>query len=202
MSTGASTEDDLAWAVDTFRQNGGRELCLTQCTARYPAPLDSLNLATIPWMKRRFGVTVGLSDHSRHPTYGPLAAVALGARVIEKHYTLDRRLPGPDHAFAVTPDELKQLVEGVRAVEETIGSGIKEVLPAERELRAYARRGIQAIRPIARGEALREGVNIDVLRPGKQRIGAHPRHLPEIEGRQSRRDIPLGDGIQEGDWSD
>jgi N-acetylneuraminate synthase len=202
MSTGASTEEDLAWAVDTFRRAGGRELCLTQCTARYPAPLDSLNLASIPWMKRRFGVTVGLSDHSSHPTYGPLAAVALGARVIEKHYTLDRRLPGPDHAFAVTPEELKRLVEGVRAVEQTLGSGVKEVLPAEQELRAYARRGIQAIRAIARGEALQEGVNIDVLRPGKQRIGVHPKNLARIEGRASTRDIPLGDGIVEGDWSD
>jgi N-acetylneuraminate synthase len=202
MSTGASTEEDLAWAVDTFRGNGGRALCLTQCTARYPAPLDSLNLATIPWMRRRFGVTVGLSDHSLHPTYGPLAAVALGARVIEKHYTLDRRLPGPDHAFAITPEELKELVTAIRAVEQTLGSGIKEVLPAERELRAYARRGVQAIRAISRGEAFCEGVNVDVLRPGKQRIGVHPKALVRLEGRASTRDIPLGDGIQEGDWVD
>ncbi|MCU1283250.1 MAG: Uncharacterized protein JWM53_6796, partial [bacterium] len=115
MSTGASTEADVAWAVDTFRDSGGRDLCLLQCTARYPAPIDSLNLATIPWLKRRFATMVGLSDHSRHPVHGPLAAVALGARVIEKHYTLDRRLPGPDHAFAITPEELKLLVEAVRA---------------------------------------------------------------------------------------
>ena len=202
MSTGASTEEDIAWAVETFRENGGGELCLTQCTARYPAPLESLNLSAIPWMKRRFGVMVGLSDHSRHPIFGPLTAVALGARVIEKHFTLDRRLPGPDHAFAITAEELKDLVMAVRGVEQTLGTGVKEVLPAEQELRQYARRGIQAVRPIVRGDVLNEGANIEVLRPGKQRIGVHPRNLSVIEGKRSTRDIPVGDGILDGDWSE
>ncbi|HEX4353627.1 MAG TPA: N-acetylneuraminate synthase family protein, partial [Polyangiales bacterium] len=202
LSTGASTEEDIAWAVEFFHERGGKALCLAQCTARYPAPLDSLNLATIPWLKRRFGVTVGFSDHSTHPTYGPLAAVALGARVIEKHYTLDRRLPGPDHSFALTPDELKQLVAAVRATEQTLGNGQKSVLPVEDELRAYARRGLQATRPIARGELLREDVNVAALRAGKQRVGAHPRHLLEMEGKPSARAIPLGDGIREDDWRD
>jgi sialic acid synthase SpsE len=202
MSTGASHDDEIAWAVHTFYANGGRELCLTQCTARYPAPLDALNLRAIPAMRARFGVPVGLSDHSRHPLYGPLAAVALGARVIEKHYTLDRRLPGPDHAFAITADELSEMVQGVRAIEQTLGQGTKTVLPAEAELRAYARRGVQAIRDIAPGEALREGVNVEALRPGKQRPGIHPRYLPRLEGKPSRRQIPLGDGVVQGDWDD
>jgi N-acetylneuraminate synthase len=90
----------------------------------------------------------------------------------------------------------------VRAVEQTLGEGQKAVLPAEAELRAYARRGVQAIRDIAPGEPLREGVNVEALRPGKQRPGAHPRHLPRLEGKRSRRHIPLGDGIAEGDWDD
>jgi sialic acid synthase SpsE/RimJ/RimL family protein N-acetyltransferase len=202
MSTGASTEQDIAWAVDTFFANGGGELCLLQCTARYPAPVDSLNLRTIPWLARRFGVSAGLSDHSRDPVTAPLAAVALGARVIEKHYTLDRRLPGPDHGFAITPAELAALVRAVREGEQALGHGRKQVLAAEDELRSYARRGVQAVVDIATGELLREGINIDVLRPGKQRIGVHPLHLPDIEGKMSTRDIPAGDGIHEGDWSD
>jgi N-acetylneuraminate synthase len=202
MSTGASTEDDIAWAVDTFHGAEGRGLCLAQCTARYPAPLDSLRLETIPWLKRRFGVMVGFSDHSLDPIVAPIAAVALGARVIEKHFTLDRGLPGPDHAFAVTPPELKRLVDGVRAAEETLGGGAKVVLPVERELADYARRGVQAIRPIGRGEVLEEGVNVDALRPGKQRLGVHPRHLPLLQGKRSQRDIPAGDGLRSADWGE
>jgi N-acetylneuraminate synthase len=200
LSTGASAEDDVAWAVSTFRANGGRELCLLQCTARYPAPPDSLNLTAIRRLAERFGVPAGLSDHSRDPVHAPVAAVALGARVIEKHFTLDKRLPGPDHAFAVTPAELRQLVLAVREAEAMLGTGRKEVLPAETELARFARRGLQATRGIRCGEPLREGVNVEALRPGKQRLGLHPRHLPELEGRKATRDIPEGDGIQPGDY--
>lgn len=202
LSTGASSEADIAWAVETVRAAGGRDICLMQCTARYPAPPESLNLRSIPWLKRRFGVSAGFSDHSRDPLEGPLAAVALGARVVEKHYTLDRRLPGPDHAFAITPAELKDMVDGIRAVEATLGSGVKEVLPEERELAAFARRGLQATSAIDAGERLREGVNIEILRPGAQPLGLHPKHLPEIEGKAAARDIPLGHGIGKGDWRD
>ena len=200
LSTGASGEADIAWAVETFRAAGGRDLALMQCTAKYPAPLDSLNLQAIPWLKRRFGAVAGFSDHSRDPLSGPLAAVALGARVVEKHFTLDNRLPGPDHGFAVTPDELKAMVCGIRDVEACLGSGLKEVLPAEQELAAYARRGIQAVRDIRQGDPLREGENLEILRPGQQPLGLHPKHLAELEGKPAARDIPLGHGIAKGDW--
>lgn len=195
MSTGASSEEDIAWAVDYFRAHGGGELALLQCTSRYPAPLDSLNLRVIPWLRERFGVAAGLSDHSREPAVAPAAAVALGARVIEKHYTVDNRLPGPDHAFALLPGELKEMVEHIRAVELALGDGVKAVHPVENELADYARRGVQAIRDIAPGERLREGKNFAILRPGKQTLGAHPRHLERIEGRTARRAIALGEGI-------
>jgi sialic acid synthase SpsE/RimJ/RimL family protein N-acetyltransferase len=195
MSTGASTLEDIRWALEHFRGCGGREVALMQCTARYPAPLDALNLETIPAMRAQFGVPVGLSDHSREPVTAPAAAAALGAAVIEKHYTLDRRLPGPDHAFAVTPTELEALVRAVRETEASRGPGIKEVLPAEAELRAFARRGLQATRAIKKGEVLREGINFDILRPGKRKQGVHPRHIDAVQGRRSLRDIELGDGI-------
>jgi N-acetylneuraminate synthase len=202
LSTGASTETDIAWAVDTYRAAGGRDLCLLQCTAKYPAPLDAMNLRAIPWLRARFGVAAGLSDHSRDPLRAPLAAVALGATVIEKHYTIDNRLPGPDHAFAITADELKQMVDAIRAVEQTLGDGVKTVLAAERELAAYARRGVQATRSIAMGETLREDHNIAVLRPGQKSLGVHPRHLSAIEGKPAARDIALGEGLLPGDWGD
>ena len=200
LSTGASNAADIAWAVETFRAAGGKDLALMQCTAKYPAPPESLNLQTIRWLKARFGVAPGLSDHSRDPLHAPLAAVALGARVIEKHYSLDNRLPGPDHAFAVTPTELKTMVSGIRAVEQALGSGVKEVLPAESELAAYARRGLQASRGIRAGEPLREGQNLEILRPGRRKLGLHPRYLAQLDGKKASRDIPAGEGIQEGDW--
>ena len=196
LSTGASTVADIAWAVDTFRGAGGQDLCLLQCTAKYPAPISSLNLRAIPWLARRFGVAAGLSDHSREPLVGPVAAVAVGARVIEKHFTLDNRLPGPDHAFALRPRELKAMVEGVREVEESLGTGFKEVQAVEAELASFARRGIQALRPIEAGERLSEGDAFAILRPGNQTLGAHPRHLDLIEGRTAKRAIPAGHGIQ------
>jgi sialic acid synthase SpsE/RimJ/RimL family protein N-acetyltransferase len=196
LSTGASEEADIAWAVETFREAGGRDLCLLQCTADYPAPVSGLNLRTIPWLRRRFGVATGLSDHSREPALGPVVAVALGARVIEKHFTLNNRLPGPDHSFALLPHELKEMVRQVRSAEASLGDGVKRILPEERELSSFARRGLQATREIAAGEILREGVNYAVLRPGKQNRGVHPRFRERLEGRPSIRRIPLGDGLR------
>ncbi|HYE00509.1 MAG TPA: GNAT family N-acetyltransferase [Alphaproteobacteria bacterium] len=202
ISTGAAAEADIAWAVGAYRAAGGRDLCLLQCTARYPAPMEALNLAAIPWLQRRFGAAAGLSDHSREPLAGPVAAAALGARVIEKHYTLDNRLPGPDHAFAVTAEELAAMVRAVRQAEAARGTGVKEVLPAERELAAYARRGLQATRDVAAGEILREGVNFAVLRPGRQPLGAHPRDLARYEGRPAARAVPLGRGLSPDDLAE
>jgi N-acetylneuraminate synthase len=200
MSTGAATIEDIAWAVEYYHQCGGQDLCLLQCTAKYPAPLDALNLATIPQMSRAFGVSVGLSDHSREPTIGALAAVALGARVVEKHFTLHNKLPGPDHLFAVTPTELKSMVEGVRAAAAARGSGVKELHSTEFELANFAQRGVQAIAPISPGEILQEDVNIAILRPGRQKKGVHPRHMVVIDGKRALRAIASGEGLQVGDW--
>jgi sialic acid synthase SpsE/RimJ/RimL family protein N-acetyltransferase len=196
LSTGASGEEDIEWAVRTFRQAGGRDLCLMQCTADYPAPVSSLNLRALPWLQARFAAATGLSDHSREPIAGPVAAVALGARAIEKHFTIDNRLPGPDHLFALLPDELKYMVRQVRLAEASLGDGVKRVLPEEEELANFARRGLQAICDIAPGDILREGVNYAVLRPGKQALGVHPKYREKIEGRPATRRIPIGDGLR------
>ncbi len=202
LSTGASHHDDIAFAVEWFRQQGGEHLVLMQVTAKYPAPLSSAALRVIPALQARYGVPVGLSDHTLDPLIAPLGAVALGASVIEKHYTLDKRLPGPDHRFALTPTQLAQMVRGIREMEQALGTTDEKTVQAdEEELYHFARRTVQATRPIAQGEPLQEGVNIGILRPGQQRAGVHPRHLPHIEGQRATRDIPLGDGIQESDYA-
>jgi sialic acid synthase SpsE len=200
LSTGGATYEDIEWAINHFYRNGGKEISLMQCTAKYPAPLSTLNLKVIPELINRFNVPVGLSDHSRDHIIGPVGAVALGATIIEKHFTLHNKLPGPDHSFAITPDELKQMVKAIRQIEQASGSGKKEVQKEERELREYAQRSVQAIREIKKSDVLSEGKNIDVLRSGKQKQGLHPKDLAEIEGKKATRDISLGDGIQKSDY--
>jgi sialic acid synthase SpsE len=196
LSTGASEHADIQWAVDTFRSFGGKSLCLLQCTAKYPAPISSLNLHVVSLLEYRYKTASGLSDHSRDPSIGPITAVALGARVIEKHFTLHNKLPGPDHSFAITPTELTKMVRDIRMTESALGMRIKCVTPDELELSAFARRGLQAIKDIKVGDRLCEDENFAILRPGKQLQGLHPRHLQEIEGKIATRDIPLGQGIR------
>lgn len=200
LSTGGATYEDIEWALNHFYKNGGKVISLMQCTAKYPAPLSALNLKVIPDLINRFNISVGLSDHSRDPIIGPIGAVALGATIIEKHFTLHNKLPGPDHSFAVTPDELKQMVRAIRQIEQALGSGNKVIQREERELREYAQRSVQAIKEIKKFDVLSVGKNIDILRPGKQKHGLHPKYLTEIEGNKATRDISLGDGIQKSDY--
>jgi N-acetylneuraminate synthase len=200
LSTGAATLEDIAWAVEHFRMHGGRDLCLLQCTAKYPAPLEAMNLRAIPTLTSRFRVPAGLSDHSRDPLVCPVGATALGARAIEKHFTLDNRLPGPDHAFAITPAELTVMVRAVRDAAAARGDGEKRPHAVEDELASFAQRAVQALSTIAEGDALLEDLNIAILRPGNQRKGVHPRRIRELIGRRATRAIAAGDGIQEGDW--
>jgi sialic acid synthase SpsE len=195
LSTGAADPADIAWAVARFRRRSRKALAVLQCTARYPAPDEAMNLRVIPWLARRFACVTGLSDHSPHALHAPLAAVALGAKLIEKHITLDKRRAGPDHFNSLEPAELKAMVAGVRAVEAMLGDGVKRVEPAERELRRFARRAVQATRTIEPGERLREGENMAILRPGKRPQGVHPRALALLESKRVRRRVAEGDGI-------
>jgi Sialic acid synthase len=196
VSTGAATTEDIAFALSTAGAAGAGPITLLQCTARYPAPLSRLNLSVIPTLRATFGVPVGLSDHSEDPLVGPLGAVALGATVIEKHFTIDRDLPGPDHRFAIEPAELAAMVRGIRDLESALGTDRKGVSDVEQELAAFAVRSIQATRSIAVGETLVEGANIDVLRPGRRSRGMHPRYLSDLAGRRAARAIAEGEGVQ------
>ena len=148
ISTGASNYEEIDFAIKLLKKKKVKKYGLLQCTAKYPAPLESLNLSTIPQMKQKYNVPVGLSDHSTDPVIGPASAVALGATIIEKHFTLDKNLPGPDHKFALTPPELKKMIQSIRDVEKALGDGKKRVLDVENELRNFAVRRIQAIKNI------------------------------------------------------
>lgn len=202
ISTGASTYEEIDFAVDVMKKNNSNQIGLLQCTSKYPSEFDSLNISVIPKIKERYHVPVGLSDHSTDPLIGPLLAIGNGATIIEKHFTIDRNLKGPDHAFALIPDELTKMIIAIRHADKAKGTGVKEILEVEQELRLFATRSVQAIRDISIGETLREGINIDLLRPGNQKRGADARFLFEIVGKKAKRDIKMGNGVTQADCVD
>jgi N,N'-diacetyllegionaminate synthase len=196
VSTGASTYNEIEFAVDLLKKSNSA-IALLQCTAKYPAELDRLNLSVIPQLKLKYNLPVGLSDHSIDPIIGPLLAVGLGATIIEKHFTLDRNLPGPDHPFALIPTELESMIKTIRKADPAKGTGDKQVLDVETELRRFATRSIQAIRDIKKGEILQEGQNFEVLRPGNRIRGLDARFLSSVNGKKAKTEIKAGDGITE-----
>ena len=197
ISTGATSYTEIDFAINLINKNKHDKIALLQCTSKYPAPIEALNLSVIPKMKSRYNLPVGLSDHSIDPIIGPLIAIGFGASIIEKHFTIDRTLPGPDHKFALIPEELKYMIQSIRNADKTKGTGIKEVLQEEIELKRFAARSIQAIKKIAKGDILKEGINFDVLRPGNRSRGMEPQFLSVIDGKKSTKDIEIGEGITE-----
>jgi N-acetylneuraminate synthase len=191
ISTAAANLDEVAETVAAFGETGNEQLVLLQCTASYPAPLDSLNLRAIQTLRQEFNVPTGLSDHSRDPFLAPLVAVALGACAIEKHFTFSNSLPGPDHKFAVEPHELRELVRRIREVEKALGDGRKEFLAVEEELRVFARRSIFATRLITARTKLTKD-DIAVLRCGQLGAGLPPKAFEGLLGRIAARDIEVG----------
>ena len=193
MSTGMGSAEEIEEAVTAAREAGNRELALLKCTSAYPAPLESMNLVTIPHMAARFKAPVGLSDHTLGST-APVAAVSLGARIIEKHLTLKRDEGGPDAAFSLEPDEFKAMVGQIRAVEKVLGKVSYEVTPAEAASRAF-RRSLFAVADVAMGEPF-SARNVRSIRPG---MGLHPRYLDQILASVAARAIPRGTPLS---WSD
>ncbi len=199
ISTGTANMDEIRDTVEVFLQTGNQDLVLMQCTASYPAPLESLNLRAIPTIKDEFKVPVGFSDHSRDPVVGPLTGVSQGADVIEKHYTLSNQLPGPDHSFALEPSELNTMVQKIREVEQALGNAEKTVHPVEAELRGFARRTVFAVEDIAHGKAFTKN-NVAVLRSGKLEPGIDPKYYEGLLDRKSRRAIKAGSPIKPEDY--
>ncbi|MCC6555698.1 MAG: GNAT family N-acetyltransferase, partial [Polyangiaceae bacterium] len=188
LSTGTATLPEVEDAVCAARAAGNHDLVVLQCTAAYPAPLESINARALVTMRGALDVLTGLSDHSRDPIAAPVTAAALGAVVLEKHFTLSNHLPGPDHAFAVEPAELAEMIRRVREVERARGSGEKVVHPVEEELRRFARRSVFATRRIEPGERLSTECSA-VLRAGKLEPGLAPKDYPEALGREVIRPL-------------
>jgi pseudaminic acid synthase len=186
LSTGMASIEDIEEAVQTARRAGAGQIALLRCTSAYPALPCEMNLRTIPELARRFEVPVGLSDHTMDIAV-PVAAVALGACIIEKHFTLSRSLKGPDSAFSLEPAEFKAMVEAVRVAEKSLGEIHFGLTDGERKSRIF-RRSLFVVQDVRQGEAFSEE-NIRSIRPGH---GLHTRHLPQIVGQRASRDIERG----------
>jgi len=186
MSTGMGTLAEIDDAVRAFREAGGTQLALLKCTSAYPSPPGEMNLRTIPHLAEAFGVPAGLSDHTLASVI-PVAAVALGACIIEKHLTLSRSVPGPDSAFSLEPGEFKAMVAAVREAESALGAVTYEATGREAASRVF-RRSLFAVRDIEPGETF-TGENLRSIRPG---FGLAPKHLPAILGRKARVGIARG----------
>ena len=194
LSTGMATIDEIKDAVKVLTDNGvsKNKITILHCNTEYPTPMEDVNLKAMLHIQRELGVLVGYSDH----TLGievPIAAVALGAMVIEKHFTLDKTLPGPDHKASLEPDELKAMVKAIRNIEKAVGgSGIKEVSASEAKNKPIARKSIVASKFIRKGDLLTEE-NITVKRPG---IGISPMQWDEVIGKTAKKDFEEDDLIE------
>lgn len=185
LSTGGAILEEIEQAVSVCRSAGNDKIVLLQCTTSYPAPARDLNLRAMATLAAAFGTPVGYSDHSLG-IHIASAAVALGASVIEKHYTLSRKSKGPDHPFAIEPDELARMVRDIREVEAALGDGLKTgPVACEMENYKIAHRTIHAARPIAKGSRITRGM-LCVKRPG---LGIAPRHMDLLIGRRAAADI-------------
>lgn len=186
MSTGMATLAEIDEAVRAIREAGGRELVLLKCTSSYPASPAEANLRVIPHLAEAFGVAVGLSDHTMDIAV-PVAAVTLGACVIEKHFTLNRADGGPDSAFSLEPGEFKKMVDAVRVTEQALGNVRYGPMPSEMKSLVF-RRSLFVIKDVAAGEVF-TGDNVRSIRPAH---GLHTRHLQEILGKHANGDIAKG----------
>ena len=186
MSTGMATVDEIDEAVRSARDAGATQIALLKCTSAYPAPPEEMNLRTIPELSQRFGVPAGLSDHTLG-TAVPVAAVALGACIIEKHITLSRSDPGPDSAFSLEPEEFKATVDAIRIAEKALGTVHFGFSPTEESSRVF-RRSLFVVADVKRGEAF-TSENVRAIRPGH---GLHTRYLAEILGQTAACDIERG----------
>ena len=186
MSTGIAELEDIELAVKTCRDAGNNNIILLKCTSSYPAPIEEANLATIPDFKERFGVEVGLSDHTLG-IVAPVVAVSLGARVIEKHFILDKSIGGPDASFSLDEKEFAEMVTAVRQAEKAVGKVTYELTEKVKASRKFSR-SLFVVKDIKAGEAFTEE-NVRSIRPG---YGLHPKFLKDIIGKIAKENIKKG----------
>jgi N,N'-diacetyllegionaminate synthase len=192
MSTGMANLGDIEAAIDQLELSGTNrdQITILHCTTEYPTPMDEVNLSAMQSLQRAFGVSVGYSDHTRGIEVA-IAAVALGARVIEKHFTLDRNLPGPDHKASLEPDELAAMICAIRNIELAMGDGVKRLTPSEIKNKPVVRKSLVASREIKAGECFSSD-NLSAKRPG---TGVNPMLWDEILGKKALKDFVIDELI-------
>lgn len=188
ISTGVAGKEDIQKVIEACGGQKNNAISLLKCTSQYPAPIEAANLRTLPDMKKRFGLPVGLSDHTEGSIV-PVVAVSLGATIVEKHFTLDRSLGGPDAAFSMEPSEFREMVNNVRNAEKALGEISYEVSP-ENKLR---RRSLFVVKDMKKGQKF-TSENVRSLRPGH---GMHPEKLDSVLGKTAREDIEAGTPLRE-----
>ena len=193
LSSGMCSMDDIQAALDVLTSSGlsKDDISLLHCNTEYPTPWGDVNLNAMPAMGKYFGVKMGYSDHTKGIEV-PIAATALGATIIEKHFTLDKTLPGPDHRASLEPDELAAMVKAIRHIEQALGSSQKAVTPSEQKNMQVARKSIVAAKDICRGDILLEDC-LAVMRPG---TGISPMRWNEVVGSVATRDYKKGECIE------
>lgn len=189
MSTGIATEQEIDEAIAACHEVGNNDITLLKCTSEYPAKIEDANLSMIPAMRERFGVKVGLSDHSMGSLV-PTVAVALGATVVEKHFILDRTIGGPDSGFSMNKDEFAQMVKDIRMAEASLGTPSFELTDKIKAARKNGR-SLYVAKDIKAGEVI-TSENVRCVRPG---LSLHPRHWKDIMGHTAKHDISFGDRI-------
>lgn len=185
VSTGMSTLKEVETAVKAIKKIGNNKIAVLHCTTNYPTPLDEVNLLAMKTMEKKLGLLIGYSDHTEGLKVSVAAAV-LGARIIEKHFTLDKNLSGPDHLASLNPQELKLLVSSIRNVEKALGSGKKVPFLSEKKVAKIARKSLVTIRAIKKGEKFTLK-NLGIKRPG---IGLPPKYFDKVLGKKAKKDIP------------
>lgn len=184
MSTGMCTLDEIGEALAALRENGAGKIALLHCNTEYPTPMEDVNLKALETLRKEFDTPIGYSDHTKGIEV-PIAAVAMGATIIEKHFTLDRNMEGPDHKASLEPPELKAMVQAIRNIEKAIGTGDKKPTFSEIKNMAIARKSIVAGQPIKKGEVFTEK-NITTKRPG---TGISAMQWRQVLGQKATRDF-------------
>ncbi|MBO7426501.1 MAG: N-acetylneuraminate synthase [Clostridiales bacterium] len=191
MSTGMCEMKEIEETISVLRENGVKEISLLHCNTEYPTPFEDVNLKAMETLRDAFGLPVGYSDHTKGIEV-PIAAVALGATIIEKHFTLDKNMEGPDHKASLEPSELKAMVSSIRNIEKAVGSFEKKPSDSEKKNIAIARKSIVAKCSIKKGEILSES-NLTVKRPGN---GINPMRWPDVIGTLAIHDFEEDDPIE------
>jgi len=192
MSTGIAELEDIELAIKTCRDAGNNNIIILKCTSSYPAPTEEANLTTIPDLKKRFGVEVGLSDHTLG-IVAPVVAVTLGARVIEKHFILDKSIGGPDASFSLDEKEFTEMVAAVRQAEKAVGKVTYELTEKVKASRKFSR-SLFVVKDIKAGEIITEE-NVKSIRPG---YGMHPKYLPAVINKHFNKNYKKGTPF---DWT-